>query len=281
MSQSPIQQIQEKLENLKGILRDMESVVIGYSGGVDSTFLASVGARVLGSRALAVAAVSETYPRWEREEAERFAQDLGLSFVFVSTGELDDPLFTANPPERCYFCKKELIAKLKTIAKERGIAAVAFGTNTDDLADFRPGQRAAKEEGVRSPLLEAGLSKSDIRGLSREMGIPTWNKPSFACLASRIPYGTRITREALRMIESAEELLRGMGIRQFRVRHHGDSARIEVLPEEMEKVLARRVEITEGFRGIGYTYTSLDLSGYRMGAMNEALTVPDTSRVSS
>jgi pyridinium-3,5-biscarboxylic acid mononucleotide sulfurtransferase len=263
--------IEQKLEKLKTILRDMESVVIGYSGGVDSTFLAKVAADVLGDKALSVAAISDSYPRHEREEAAVFAQNLGLHFETVHTAELDNPDYQRNGPDRCYHCKRDLIGSLKRIAGERGFKAVALGTNLDDLGDYRPGQKAAQEGGARCPLLEAEMTKGDIRVLSQRMNVPTWNKPSFACLSSRLPYGEEITREKLEMVDRAEQVLRGYHFRQFRVRHHNNLARIEVPPDEMHRLLDLREEIAPRMKEIGYNYVSMDLVGYRTGSMNEVL----------
>lgn len=263
--------IEQKLEKLKTILQDMESVVIGYSGGVDSTFLAKVAADVLGGKALSVAAISESYPRHEREEAAFFARNLGLRFETVNTTELDNPDYRRNGPDRCYHCKRDLIGSLKRIASERGLKTIALGTNIDDLGDYRPGQKAAEEGGARCPLVEAEMTKDDIRTLSQRLNIPTWNKPSFACLSSRLPYGEEITREKLDMVDRAEQVLRGYQFRQFRVRHHGNLARIEVPPEEMSRLLELREEIAPRLREIGYNYVSMDLVGYRTGSMNEVL----------
>ena len=263
--------IDQKYERLKAILRGMESVVIGYSGGVDSTFLAKVATDVLGQRALSVAAISESYPKWERDEAEKFAREMGLHYERIETSEMDNPEYRKNDPTRCYHCKQELVTQLQRIARTRGYKSFAIGTNYDDLGDYRPGRQAAREGGARSPLVEAELTKEDIRILSQRLGIPTWNKPSFACLSSRIPYGEEVTKEKLERIEQAEDVLRELGFVQFRVRHHKDLARIEVLPVEMPRLLEFREEITRRLKSIGYTFVAMDLLGYRTGSMNETL----------
>ncbi len=263
--------IDHKYDRLKAILKEMGSVVIGYSGGVDSTFLAKVASDTLGEKALAVAAISESFPQHERAEAEAFANGLGLNYTTVTTHELQNPEFRKNESDRCYHCKQELVSHLFRIAKERGFNTVAIGTNLDDLGDHRPGQQAAKEAGARSPLIEAELTKDDIRQLSKRLNVPTHNKPSFACLSSRVPYGEEITGEKLEMVEKAEAVLREFRFTQFRVRHHQNLARIEVLPDEMQNLFDHREAIIERFLTIGYTYVSMDLTGYRTGSMNEIL----------
>ncbi|TET44088.1 MAG: ATP-dependent sacrificial sulfur transferase LarE [Dehalococcoidia bacterium] len=262
-----------KLESLKSILSEMGGVLIAYSGGVDSTFLLKVASSVLGDRVLAVTASSETYPSGELGEAKKNARMLGVKHVVINTNELDDENFASNPPERCYYCKKELFSKLMGLAKQYELNYVADGSNYDDIGDFRPGIRAASQFGVRSPLKEAMLTKGEIRALSREMKLPTWDKPPQACLSTRFPYGTRIMREKLSRVELAEEFLAGFGIKQLRVRVHGDIARIEVPKEDMRLFLDEDIskEIVDRFKTLGYTYVTLDIQGYRMGSMNEPL----------
>ncbi len=269
--------LQEKYLRLQSILRDMGSVVIGYSGGVDSTFLLKAAVDVLGDRALAVIGKSETYPSREYEDAVRIATALGARFEEVKTEETDNLKFAANPANRCYFCKTELFSKLHGIAAARGIAWIADGTITDDLGDFRPGLQAKEEQNVRSPLLEAGLSKADVRELSRMLELPTWNKSSFACLSSRFPYGSPISKEALTKVDAAETLFRDLGFRSYRVRHHDtNTARIEVGAEEISRLLdpAIRRDIVSRLKELGFTYVTLDLQGFRSGSMNEVLTQP-------
>ena len=263
--------LEEKLDSLKKTLKSLESVVIAYSGGVDSTFLSKVAFDVLGDNALAVTAKSETYPRSEFEEAIKFAGEMGVKHEAIVSEELDIPEFSDNPVNRCYYCKKELFAKLKETAKERGFKHVVDGSNYDDLDDYRPGMQAVEELGVRSPLKEAGMTKDDIRELSKRMGLPTWDKPSFACLSSRFPYGNKITREKLTAVGEAEIFLRNLGIRQLRVRHHDKIARVEVAEEDMETLFRHREQIVEKLKELGYNYVTMDLQGYRTGSMNEVL----------
>ncbi len=265
----------EKRRRLYEILGEMGGVVVGFSGGVDSSYLFAAAVEVLGDRALGVTACSETFPERERREAEALARRLGGRHRLVVSEELDVPGFAENPRNRCYFCKRELFARLWEVAREEGLPHVADGSNVDDRGDYRPGRQAARELGVRSPLDEAGLTKNDIRALSREMGLPTWDKPAFACLSSRFPYGTPITREKVSQVGRAEDALWRLGLRVLRVRHHGDVARIELGPDEFDRVVnGLRDEVVRAVKAAGYTYVALDLQGYRTGAMNEVLADP-------
>lgn len=262
-----------KYDRLKAMLRTMKSALVAFSGGVDSTFLLKVSHDVLGDNVLAVIAESETYPKREKEEAIRLAEALGVRFRVIRTKELANPDFTKNPPERCYFCKSELFKKLKEIAEEEGLAQVLDGANFEDSGDYRPGAQAGLELGVRSPLKEVELVKQEIRELSRDLGLPTWNKPAMACLSSRFPYYTEIEKNALNRVEKAEESLRAIGFSQLRVRHHGSIARIEVDVKDLPRFLEpeTRKRIIEELKELGYGYVTLDLAGYRTGSMNEPL----------
>jgi uncharacterized protein len=265
--------LEGKRQALYDILRDLGGVVIGFSGGVDSSYLYAAAVEVLGERALGVTACSETYPERERREAEAIAAKLGGRHELIVSEELDVPGFADNPKNRCYFCKKELFGKLREVADREGLAAVADGSNADDRGDYRPGRQAAKELGVRSPLDEAGLTKDEIRALSRALDLPTWDKPAFACLSSRFPYGTKITRDNVSQVGRAEEGLRELGLRVLRVRHHGDVARLEVGPQEFDRLVnGLRDEAMRIVKAAGYAYVALDLQGYRTGALNEVLT---------
>ena len=269
---------QRKYEHLQLILKELDSVVIGYSGGVDSTLLLKVAHDVLGDRALAVIGRSETYPSSEYQEAVALAQSFGARYIEVTTEETDDLKFKENPPDRCYFCKSELFGKLADIAAREGIPWIADGSITDDIGDFRPGMKAKKEKSVRSPLLDAGLSKEEVREISKFLSLSTWDKPSFACLASRFPYGFGITKENLSKIDRAEAFLRTLNFRNYRVRHHDDkTARIEVNANEIARLIEPEIRerITTFFTSLGFIYITLDLKGYRTGSMNEALS-PDT-----
>jgi len=264
-----------KYERLRSIVAELASVVIGYSGGVDSTLLLKVATDVLGTKAIAVIGKSATYPTAEYEEAAALAKGFGARTIEVATEETDVLKFQENPPDRCYFCKTELFGKLTEIASQENIPWIADGTITDDTGDFRPGMRAKKENNVRSPLLEAELSKNDVREISRHLNLPTWDKPSFACLSSRFPYGFGITKENLTKVDRAEALLRNAGFKHFRVRHHDEkTARIEVGAEEFHRLLddTLRLSLVTQLKALGFTYVTLDLQGYRTGSMNEVLT---------
>jgi uncharacterized protein len=262
-----------KLAKLQKILKSMNRVLIAFSGGVDSTLLVKTAADVLGKNVLAVIASSETYPAQEIRQAKKIAERLGVLHKTIHTHEIKNPDFVKNPPLRCYHCKQELFSRLKSLAAKAGIPYVLDGQNADDVGDFRPGSKAGQELGVRSPLKEAGLTKAEIRRISRSFGLPTWNKPSLACLASRFPYYTKITIDDLKKVGKAENLLEDMGFGQLRVRHHGQIARIEIPLQDFPKILKPRLrrQIVDAFKKIGYPYVALDLAGYRSGSLNEPL----------
>lgn len=266
--------IDDKFAALKLALRDLGSVAVAFSGGVDSTFLLRVAADTLGKdKVLAVIGDSPSLPRREFALAEALAEAFGVEVALTRPAELRNPRYTENSPDRCYFCKQELFTEICRLAAARGFAAVLDGNNADDAGDRRPGRRAAREAGVRSPLLEAGLTKEEVRGLSRRLGLPTAEKPAMACLASRLPYGTPITKEALGRVEAAEDFLHDLGFTQVRVRHHDQVARLELLPAEMTRLLdaATNRRVVEKLRALGYAFVSLDLEGYRTGSMNSLL----------
>lgn len=268
-----MEELYEKKKKLMELLASLDGIAVAFSGGVDSSFLLKCAHDALGDSALGVTARSSTYPARELAEATEFAKQYGIPHVIIDSEELDIKNYAQNPKERCYYCKNELFHRIRAVAEIHGIHTIAEGSNCDDLSDYRPGMRAVEEQGILSPLRQAGLFKEEIRRLSQEIGLATWNKPSFACLASRVPYGEAITREKLAMIEQAEQFLLDLGFTQVRVRHHGNLARIELLPDELPRALSdgSNLIIQQKLRALGFTYVTLDLGGYRMGSMNDVL----------
>jgi len=266
-------ELRARADALDARLRSLPSLVVAYSGGVDSAFLAWSATRVLGPNALCVTAESPSYPERHRTMALSVARQFGLRHEFITTDELTRPGYRANAPDRCYHCKHELYSRLTALARDRGFAAVADGSNADDRTDYRPGRRAAREFGVISPLDEAGFSKDDIRALSHAAGLPTWDEPASACLSSRIPYYSEVTDAKLRAIEQAEDALRALGFRVLRVRHHDQVARVELAPEEMRRAIepATAAAITRALTALGFKFVALDLKGYRLGSLNEGV----------
>jgi pyridinium-3,5-biscarboxylic acid mononucleotide sulfurtransferase len=260
-------------------LQALPSLIVAYSGGVDSAYLAFMANRVLGSRALSITADSPSYPERHRQMALTIARDFHLRHEIIETRELDRPEYRANPANRCYYCKHELYATLTTLARERGFEAIADGSNADDRGDYRPGRKAAREFGIVSPLDDAALSKDEIRALSHEAGLPTWDEPASACLSSRIPYFSEVTDDKLRAIEAAEEAIRALGFRVLRVRHHGEIARVELAPDEISRAVepATARAIDSALRALGFQYVTIDLRGYRLGSLNEGLTLKPVS----
>ncbi len=268
-------ELETKHARLQEIIEVMDSVVVAYSGGVDSSYLLAASLDTLGSqRVLAATADSPTYPASEREEAAALARSLGVRQVVIQTDELSDDNFSANPPDRCFFCKTHLFQALAGVAADEGLSTIVYGATLDDLGDHRPGMQAARELGARAPLIEAGLTKDDVRQLSRARGLATWDKPAMACLASRFPYHATITEEALGRVEAGEDFLRReIGLRQVRLRHHETIARLEVTSTNMPRVLEQRDRITAYLKSLGYAYVTLDLQGFRSGSMNETLSL--------
>lgn len=266
---------QNKYNSLINRLQALESVLVAFSGGVDSTFLAKAAFDALGPLSAAVTATSSTYPSKELQAAKGLAKLIGIRHIIIESEELNIPGFSDNPPERCYFCKGELFAKLSAKARELNLKYVVDGSTADDLADYRPGAKAAKEWGVKSPLQEMDLTKAEIRIFSRELGLPTWSKPAFACLASRFPYGEKITADKLQRVEAAEDFLRDLGFQQLRVRSHGNLARIEVSPEEILGFFSNSLaeKISTRLKELGFLYVTVDMEGYRTGSMNEGLNI--------
>ncbi len=268
----------DKLEKLKEILKDMDKVAVAYSGGVDSTFLLKVAHDTIGDNVLAITATSSTYQKKELSKAKKFTQKTGVKHRIMKSEEMKNKHFLENTPNRCYYCKKELFTKIKKVAAAQNINYVLDGSNVDDAKDYRPGSKALKELGVRSPLKEAGLTKKDIRELSHMMNLETWNKPALACLASRFPYGTRITTKRLKQVEMAEMFLSKLGLTQIRVRHHNEIARIEVAKDDFNKILKHRKRIADYFKKLGFTYVTMDIEGYRTGSLNEVLKYGETPK---
>ncbi|HWB99107.1 MAG TPA: ATP-dependent sacrificial sulfur transferase LarE [Bryobacteraceae bacterium] len=266
-------QLREKEEKLFAILRELDRVMVAYSGGTDSAYLAWAAHRVLGPRAVAITADSASIPESHKRDAEAFVRQFGITHEYIQTYEFDNPDYVQNNPDRCFHCKDELFNRLEQVGRERGIAHIVYGVNKDDLGDYRPGQKAARIHQVKAPLVEAGLTKAEIRELSRLAGLPTWDRPASACLSSRIPYGTPVTIQNVKTVEVGEEEIRALGFRQFRVRFHGELVRIEIAREELEKALTLEMagRFTAIFKKLGFKYVTLDLEGYRQGSLNEVL----------
>src|SRR5215213_9217047 len=267
-----------KEERLREIFRELDSVIVAYSGGVDSSYVAYVANEELGPRAVCITGQSASLPGYQRTELESVVKRFGFQHEVINTEELENPGYRANNPDRCFFCKDELYTKLESVARTRGIKSIVDGSTIDDLGDYRPGRRAASQHAVRSPLIEAGLNKSEVRELSRRATLPTWDKPASPCLSSRIAYGTTVTIERLSKVDRGEEILRELGFREFRVRHHDTLVRLEISPAEMDRVLRKEVveQLAARFRELGFKYVTLDLQGFRSGSMNEVLDHPVT-----
>jgi uncharacterized protein len=267
------ERLAEKREKLYSILADLRQVIVAYSGGTDSAYLAWAAAQVLGDNSVAITADSPSIPESHKRDAAEYARILGFRHEFIPTYEFENPDYVNNAPDRCYHCKDELFTRLEEVSRERGIPTIIYGVNRDDLGDYRPGQQAAKLHQVKAPLVEAGLSKAEIRELSREAGLPFWDRPAAACLSSRIPYGTTVTAERVKVVENGEEAVRALGFRQFRVRYHGELVRLEFSPEELPKALSVEIagRLTSIFKPLGFHYVTIDLEGYRQGSLNEVL----------
>ena len=266
-------QLQEKEQRLFAALSSMQRVIVAFSGGTDSAYLAWAAHRVLGPNAIAITADSASLPESHKRDAEAFVQRFGISHEYIVTNEFDNPDYVRNDPNRCFHCKDELFTRLAEVGRERGIEHIIYGVNVDDLGDYRPGQNAARQHQVAAPLADAGLTKAEIRELSRVVDLPTWDRPASACLSSRIPYGTPVSIQNVKTVETGEEEIKALGFRQFRVRFHGDVVRLEVAPEEMEKALTLEMaqRFTKIFKALGFKYITLDLEGYRQGSLNEVL----------
>jgi uncharacterized protein len=264
-----------KEERLREIFRELDSVIVAYSGGVDSSYVAYVANAELGPRAVCITGQSASLPEYQRAEIDDVVKKFGFQHEIIRTEELENPGYRANNPDRCFFCKDELYTKLESVARTRGIKSIVDGSTVDDLGDYRPGRRAASQHAVRSPLIEAGLSKSEVRELSRRVALPTWDKPASPCLSSRIAYGTTVTIERLSKVDRGEEILREFGFREFRVRHHDRLVRLEIAPAELDRVLRKDLidELARRFRELGFKYVTLDLEGFRSGSMNEVLKI--------